>query len=117
VRRDPVTGTYGPADVAWAVDLAYVHEEFVRGRWSLAGEVRLRLDGLGLTPKGKRDLRWRSPGEVTEMAAPAAAAAGRRRLRVAAVDPRGLLLDGRSVPARPGRGPLMTDQSTEEKDG
>jgi hypothetical protein len=30
---------------------------------------RLRLmDGLGLTPKGKRDLRWRTPAEVKTIA-------------------------------------------------
>ena len=31
----------------------------VAGRVGLAPEVWLRLDGLGLSQKGKRDLRWR----------------------------------------------------------
>jgi len=91
LRRDPATAAYGPAEVAYAVDLAYVFELYVRGRWTLAGEVRLRMDGLGLTPKGKRDLRWRSPTEAAAQperpSAPAAARGRRPRLRVAAVDP------------------------------
>lgn len=56
--RDPVTGVYGPAEIAAVVELAFVMEEYVRGLGS-PNEVRLRMDGLGLSPKGKRDLRYR----------------------------------------------------------
>src|SRR3954451_1266538 len=57
-REDPVTSQYGPADVASIRYLAAQFEELLPAQ-------RLRLmDSLGLTPKGKRDLRWRTPAEV-----------------------------------------------------
>jgi hypothetical protein len=69
-RGDWVTGAYGPAEIAMAVELAYVYEDAVRDskptRWS---EVRQWMDRLGLTMKGKRDLRLRL--ESTSAAAPA----------------------------------------------
>ena len=84
-RQDSATGQYGPADIAAAVELAYVMEAAVRGEEKPA-EVRLRMDGLGLSPKGRRDLRWRTPADrVTEPARPRLAEV--RRLR--AVDPDG----------------------------
>jgi hypothetical protein len=59
-RRDPATTMYGPAEVQLAVDLAYVYEQWVQdGTAALAGEIRQRQDGLGLSPKGKQDRRWR----------------------------------------------------------
>jgi hypothetical protein len=67
-RADPVTAQYGPADIQAAIDLAYVYEEWVRGR-PVADEIRQRQDRLGLNPKGKRDLRWRlpQPAEVHQL--------------------------------------------------
>jgi hypothetical protein len=56
-RQDPVTSQYGPADLAAVRELARQYVELA------PNEQRLRMDGLGLTPKGKRDLRWR-PVEV-----------------------------------------------------
>ena len=57
-RNDSVTGAYGPADIAMAIELAYLYEDAVRdprpARWS---EARQWMDRLGLTMKGKRDLR------------------------------------------------------------
>jgi hypothetical protein len=58
-RSDPVTSQYQPADVQAAIDLAFVYERWVRGKDSLLSEIRQREDRLGLSPKGKRDLRWR----------------------------------------------------------
>jgi hypothetical protein len=58
-KRDPATTQFGPADIQSAVDVIYLYEEMARGQVKLAPEIRLRLDGLGLTAKGKRDLRWR----------------------------------------------------------
>jgi hypothetical protein len=59
-RADWVTGSYGSAEIAMAVELAYVYEDAVREskptRWA---EVRQWMDRLGLTMKGKRDLRLR----------------------------------------------------------
>src|SRR5688572_24525791 len=55
-RKDPVTSQYSVADVAYAIDTIRLHAEMTA---KTAGEVRLRMDALGLTPKGKRDNRWR----------------------------------------------------------
>jgi len=59
-RQDPVTSQYGPADVGAILLLAR--------QWALLkeNEQRYRMDGLGLTPKGKRDLRWRTPREAEQ---------------------------------------------------
>lgn len=57
-RRDPVTSQYAPADLMAVRELAEMFYELK------PNEQRLRMDGLGLTPKGKRDLRWRTPNEV-----------------------------------------------------
>lgn len=61
-RKDPVTGVYGPAEIAMALDAIHVFEEMVRDpkpTWS--AEVRQWMDRLGLSLKGKRDLRLRMP--------------------------------------------------------
>jgi hypothetical protein len=75
--KDPVTSLYGPAEVQLAIDLAYLYEQWVDlGGSKLAGEIRQRQDGLGLSPKGKQDRRWRvvaaeaepeKDAEVTEL--------------------------------------------------
>lgn len=71
-REDPVTASYGPADLAAVIELAYLADEFATGgnpelkfQRVSASELRLRMDGLGLTPKGKRDLRVRIVSEST----------------------------------------------------
>jgi hypothetical protein len=64
-RSDPATTQYSPAAISQAINLLYLYEGWVRGDEKYS-EVRLTMDGLGLTPKGKRDLRWRAPEEVKE---------------------------------------------------
>lgn len=60
-REDPVTAQWSPADKAFAYDTIVLYDT-APGK---ANELRLRMDTLGLTPKGKRDLRWRVvPGEA-----------------------------------------------------
>lgn len=59
-QEDPVTAMYGPADIAYALDTIRLHQAMTP---STANEVRLRMDALGLTPKGKKDLRWRLPND------------------------------------------------------
>src|SRR4051812_49436060 len=44
-RSDPVTSQYGPADLAAVRELARQYEDLK------PNEQRLRMDGLGLTPK------------------------------------------------------------------
>jgi hypothetical protein len=71
-RRDPATVMYGPAEVQLAVDLAYVYEQWVQDPTAaLAAEIRQRQDGLGLSPKGKQDRRWRVTAAAEERESPA----------------------------------------------
>lgn len=82
-RSDPVTAQWSPSDVAHAMDTIALHNAMSS---SSANEVRLRMDGLGLTPKGKRDLRWRIAEPVD--AKPKRAARGKggsRRARLSVV--------------------------------
>lgn len=61
-RSSPVTSQYGLEDIAAIVYLAEAFHE-------LSDPSRLgMMDRLGLTPKGKRDLRWRTPEEVKTVA-------------------------------------------------
>src|SRR5690554_6445262 len=50
-REDPVTSQYTPADIAYALDAIRLYNKMTP---KTASEVRLRMDALGLTPKGKR---------------------------------------------------------------
>lgn len=62
-RSDWVTAVYGPAEISMAVELAYLYEDTVRdSKPSGWAEVRQWMDRLGLTMKGKRDLRLRPAG-------------------------------------------------------
>jgi hypothetical protein len=61
-RNDAVTSQYGDADIAAIEELA---ARFYL--MSYADQDR-RMNALGLTPKGKRDLRWRTPAEVATIA-------------------------------------------------
>lgn len=78
-RVDPASAMYGPAEVAAAVELGWLMDEFATGgdpnrkvQRVTAAELRLRMDGLGLSAKGKRDLRWRVVAEAEKAAAPLA---------------------------------------------
>lgn len=62
-RMDPATSQYTPAEIAYALDAIALYEEMTP---SSASEVRLRMDGLGLTPKGKKDLRYRVSQDVDD---------------------------------------------------
>ena len=87
-RKDPATAQYTPADISYAIETAYLVEQYQRGgKVTLASEIRLRMEGLGLNAKGRRNLRWRiaAPAEVVELHQ--AHAKPRRRLRAVAVDP------------------------------
>lgn len=53
---DPASTQWTPAD---RDNVLYLAELFNLGSVTIANELRLRMDGLGLTQKGKRDLRWR----------------------------------------------------------
>lgn len=83
-RSDPVTAQYTSADIAYALDAITLYEAMTP---SSANEVRIRMDGLGLTPKGKRDLRWRVSGQAVAPTAARGSSRGssERRSRLAAV--------------------------------
>lgn len=59
-RQDPVTAHWTPADLALALDTIRLHNDW---KSSQMAELRQRMNELGLTPQGKRDLRWRVGGE------------------------------------------------------
>lgn len=87
-RADPVTAQWSPADVAYALDTILLYDGLTSANG--ANEVRLRMDGLGLTPKGKRDLRWRVPTGEAAAVAPQrkrrARTGGQRRARLSVVE-------------------------------
>lgn len=60
---DGASSTWGRAEQSSVRQLAFLFDEVERGALKYAAEVRLRMDGLGLTPKGKRDLRLRVESE------------------------------------------------------
>lgn len=59
-----------PADVPGLRIVAQLHSEVCNGGSTRAPELRLWLDGYGITPKGQADRRWVQP--KPEDAAPAA---------------------------------------------
>lgn len=82
--RDPVSLLWSPADREALRAVVYLHHEVERGKLSVAPEVRLRLDLLGLSQKGKRDLRWRVVADELEPKrdVPVPAAERRQNLKV-----------------------------------
>lgn len=60
-RADPVTQMWSPADKAYAMETIRLYD---RQTTKTQSDIRIRMDGLGLTPKGKRDLRYRCEAET-----------------------------------------------------
>lgn len=58
---DPASTQWGPAQQNAVLELLVLTSAFWGGEIKVANEMRLRQDALGLTEKGKRDLRWRLP--------------------------------------------------------
>lgn len=59
-QEDPVTATWNKSDLAFAVDTIYLHAQAAQGKSS---EIRIRMESLGLTPKGRADRRFLLPDE------------------------------------------------------
>jgi hypothetical protein len=38
-----------------------IYDQVERGEFQRCGELRLQMDGYGLTPKGRQDRRWKPP--------------------------------------------------------
>lgn len=79
---DPAATQWSESQHDEVVVLLELAQEFWTGNRVRANEMRLRMDGLGLTLKGKRDLRWRVADEATEPKKPQPAAKRRQRLKV-----------------------------------
>jgi hypothetical protein len=89
-RVDPATAQLTKADIAFLVDTLHLVDRCAcEPQSSLAAEIRIRLDTVGLTPKGRQDRRWRlvpednAPPEATDMSPRRLA----QRRRLMAVDP------------------------------
>lgn len=77
--RDPASTQWTEADRTLIVELGHMHAEMLYGK-NLHTEIRHRMDTLGLTQKGKRDLRWRVGGEPVAEPAPVAVMADYRAM-------------------------------------
>ncbi len=73
--NDPASTQWTEADVEAVHALAELMDD---GLVKHAGEIRLRTDALGLSQKGKRDMRWRIV-EAEEEAEPKKPVKSRRR--------------------------------------
>lgn len=80
-RADPVSSQFSQSDLVAVWEFAARYDKLK------PSEQRLRMDGFGFTPKGKRDLRWRNPGQLVAPAKgrQAARTSSDRRSRLAAV--------------------------------
>lgn len=76
-REDPVTATWTATEVALAGDTICLHAQDPVGK---ASEIRIRIDTLALSPKGRRDARLLLPDEQPDEAAPPQPAAAQREL-------------------------------------
>jgi hypothetical protein len=85
-RKDPATSRYTPADTAFALDTARIYQSLKPLNASAATMLQRRADALGLTPKGKRNLRWRVVEHNADATRPRAPRARKRR-HLIAVDP------------------------------
>jgi hypothetical protein len=68
-RESPVTQTWAAEDIALAADTIVLHAEDPVAK---ASEIRIRIDNLALSPKGRRDARLLLPEEEAPDEAPVA---------------------------------------------
>lgn len=50
-----------PADLPGLRQMVRLYDQVERGEFQRAGELRLRMDTYGVTPKGQQDRRWKPP--------------------------------------------------------
>ena len=62
---------WSPDDLPGLRTLIRLYDEVERGRFVRVGELRIHMDGYGITPKGQQDRRW-SPPKHEEPSAAAA---------------------------------------------
>jgi hypothetical protein len=68
IWRTPMATQWQPGDVPALIELAKLRQAMMKGEYKLASEVRQRSDKFGLTPRGRRDLRWIITEEDAERA-------------------------------------------------
>ena len=85
IWRTAMASQWNEGDVPALVELAMLRQKMMAGEFNLAGVVEKRSDKFGLTPKGRRDLRWVITDQDKERAGVPDEQPVVRRLR--AVDP------------------------------
>jgi hypothetical protein len=60
-RADPASSQLSVADIDYVLETAVIHAYWVDEPYKYEKHLTARLDKLGFTPKGKRDLRYRLP--------------------------------------------------------
>lgn len=75
-----------PEDVPGLMIVILLWDQVARGEYQRSAELRLQMDGYGITPKGQDDRRWAKPTAEPDpekkRASSKASAERRRRLRV-----------------------------------
>ncbi len=72
-----------PEDVPGLTIVILLWDQVNRGEYQRSAELRLQMDGYGITPKGQTDRRWEKPAPSAPEKKPSGSSADRRRrLRV-----------------------------------
>lgn len=58
-----VAAHWTPMDIPGLRQLIRLYNQVERGEYQRATELRLQMDGYGLTPKGQQDRRWQAPSD------------------------------------------------------
>lgn len=85
IWRSPMASQWQESDVFGLVELAVMRQAFFEGDLRLADKITAKSDKFGLTPKGRKDLRWIVTEEDAESAGAKPALASVRSIRP--VDP------------------------------
>jgi hypothetical protein len=72
---------WGPEDLPGLRQVVRLYDQVERGAFQRAGEVRLQMDGYGITPKGQQARRWQPP-DVAPAAARTSPDGRHRKLKV-----------------------------------
>lgn len=64
IWRTPMATQWEPSDVHALIELALLRDALLRGKTSVAAEVRIREAEFGLTLAGRRALRWVLEDEI-----------------------------------------------------
>lgn len=68
IWKSPMASQWQESDVFGLVELAMLRQSFLEGDLRLAEKITVKSDKFGLTPKGRKDLRWVVTDEDAESA-------------------------------------------------